>query len=74
MTVMNADRFDTIRWSVVLAARDRSAAISRNALSTLCETYWPPLYAYIRRRGYATEEAQDLTQEFFARLIEKGYL
>lgn len=65
--------FATTRWSLVLAAgRDglgRDAALAR-----LCEDYWRPLYAYVRRVGYGPEEARDLTQEFFARLLEKGWL
>ena len=59
--------FATTRWSVVLAAQGRSAAADA-ALETLCQTYWLPLYAFIRREGYEMEEAEDLTQEFFARL------
>ncbi len=63
--------FATTRWSIVLAAGKSRSCDSRAALVSLCETYWPPLYAYLRRRGYAADEAQDLTQEFFARLLEK---
>lgn len=55
---------------MLAAGQDRSPA-GRDALVTLCETYWYPLYAFVRRRGHAAEEAQDLTQEFFARLLEK---
>jgi RNA polymerase sigma factor (sigma-70 family) len=66
--------FDTTHWSVVLTAGHRSSPDSRKALSTLCQAYWYPLYAYARRRGRNVEEAQDLTQEFFARLLEKDYL
>jgi RNA polymerase sigma-70 factor (ECF subfamily) len=63
--------FATTRWSVVLAAgKDRSPE-GKRALVALCETYWHPLYAYVRRRGQAVEEAQDLTQAFFTRLLEK---
>ena len=58
----------------MLAAVDTQAPDSKAALARLCERYWPPLYAYVRRRGYAVEDAQDLTQEFFARLLEKDYL
>jgi RNA polymerase sigma-70 factor (ECF subfamily) len=58
----------------VLAAGQASTPLSREALATLCETYWYPLYAYVRRWGYDAEQAQDLTQEFFARLLEKGFL
>mgnify|MGYP001609089585 CR=1 FL=1 len=69
-----ARRFATTRWSVVLAARRTPAAESRQALATLCETYWYPLYAFVRRRGYQAVEAQDLTQAFFATLLEKDFL
>src|SRR2546423_351780 len=68
-----AARFATTRWTLVLAAgRDRGAQ-STQALASLCETYWPPVYAFIRRQGYAADEATDLTQEFFARVLEKNY-
>ena len=67
-------RFATTHWSVVLAARDRASPRSREALETLCQTYWYPLYAFVRRRGTSPEESQDLTQEFFARLLEKESL
>ena len=63
--------FSTTHWSVVLAAGQRDTPQAREALERLCRTYWYPLYAYVRRRGYAPEDAQDLTQEFFARLVEK---
>lgn len=65
--------FATTHWSLVLQAnRDSSAATA--ALQILCERYWYPLYAFVRRRGLAVPEAQDLTQEFFARLLEKNSL
>lgn len=67
-------RFATTRWSVVLAAGRESSAESEAALATLCETYWYPLYAYVRRQGHDSAGAQDLTQGFFARLHEKEYL
>ncbi len=67
-------RFATTRWSVVLAVADDDAPRARRALAELCEAYWYPLYAYIRRRGYQAAEAGDLTQEFFTRLLEKEYL
>ncbi|MGZ5568938.1 MAG: RNA polymerase sigma factor [Limisphaerales bacterium] len=63
--------FVTTRWSVVLAAGRSDTTHSRDALARLCQTYWYPLYAYVRRRGHNADEAQDLTQEFFARLLEK---
>lgn len=66
--------FATTHWSVVLAAQDRSAPEARQALERLCGGYWYPLYAFVRREGYSPPDAQDLTQEFFARLLEKHYL
>lgn len=66
--------FVTTRWSVVLAAGLDESSIARDALETLCRAYWYPLYVYTRRRGYDVEEAKDMTQEFFARLIERNYL
>ncbi len=62
--------FATTRWSVVLAAQGQSTA-AQAALETLCRTYWMPLYAFIRREGCPVEEAKDLTQEFFARWLER---
>jgi RNA polymerase sigma-70 factor (ECF subfamily) len=67
-------RFATTHWSVVLAARARGEPQAEEALSALCRTYWYPLYAYIRRRGHSAEDAQDLTQAFFTRLLEKNDL
>lgn len=61
--------FDATQWSVVLAAVDSESIVARRALATLCETYWKPLYVYVRHRGYSREEAEDLTQEFFAHII-----
>ena len=66
--------FTTTHWSVVLAAADQERPEAAQALETLCRTYWYPLYAYVRRQGCSPEDAQDLTQAFFARLIEKHYL
>ena len=62
--------FLTTRWSVVLTAQGESAA-AREALETLCRSYWLPLYAFVRRSGRDPEEAKDLTQEFFARLLAR---
>jgi RNA polymerase sigma factor (sigma-70 family) len=62
-------QFTTTHWSVVLAAGQSETAQATQALEALCRTYWHPLYAYVRRRGYTEHEAQDLTQEFFARLL-----
>ena len=67
-------RFATTRWSVVLAASDGDSPAAAEALARLCETYWFPLYAYLRSRGYSTEDAQDLTQAFIAYLLEKNVL
>jgi len=67
-------RFVTTHWSVVVAGGDPNSPHAAGALEELCGAYWYPLYAYVRRRGHAVEEAQDLTQAFFARLIEKDWL
>ena len=67
-------RFATTHWSLVLAAGRRGSPASREALATLCQTYWYPLYAHVRRRGHRAEEAQDLIQEFFTGILEKGTL
>lgn len=64
-------RFETTHWSLVLAARTGKSVESRTALEALCGAYWFPLYAFIRREGYAAEEARDLTQGYFARLVER---
>jgi len=66
--------FVTTRWSVVLAAQDKSSPDAAAALETLCRAYWYPLYAFVRRSGHLPEDAQDLTQEFFARLLQKHWL
>ena len=65
--------FATTHWSVVLAAGQRESVPAQHALETLCRAYWYPIYAYVRRKGYKLEEAQDLTQEFFAQLIAKDH-
>ncbi|MFC1763450.1 RNA polymerase sigma factor [Planctomycetota bacterium] len=70
----DAGRFATTRWSVVLAAGSPSSPHYEQALGTLCETYWFPLYAYLRRRGYDMHQAEDAIQAFFARLLEKNGL
>jgi RNA polymerase sigma-70 factor (ECF subfamily) len=67
-------RFATTHWSIVLAAGDRTSPHSREALAALCTAYWYPLYAYVRHQGYPKDQAEDLTQEFFARLLEKDFL
>jgi RNA polymerase sigma factor (sigma-70 family) len=69
-----ARAFVTTRWSVVLAASRGESKRADEALETLCRAYWYPLYAFARRHGHTPEDAQDLTQAFFARLLEKKYL
>ena len=66
--------FPSTHWSVVLAAGQRNAAECEQALAKLCEAYWYPLYAFLRQHGHAPAQAEDLTQEFFARLIQKEFL
>jgi RNA polymerase sigma-70 factor (ECF subfamily) len=66
--------FATTRWSLVAAAGDPAAPRAREALADLCRAYWFPVYAYARRRGHDHHAAQDLTQGFFARLLEKNDL
>jgi RNA polymerase sigma factor (sigma-70 family) len=67
--------FVTTHWSVVIAAAGRNDTThARDALAGLCQAYWHPLYAYVRRLGHSPHDAQDLTQEFFARLLAKNYL
>ena len=73
-TLPGSSQFPTTRWSLVVAAGDSHRKDARSALVSLCEHYWYPLYAYLRRRGYRAEKAQDLTQEFFIRVLEGRYL
>jgi len=73
-TAAPAPLFATTRWSVVLAAKHENEPESKQAMETLCRGYWYPLYAYVRRDGHTAHDAQDLTQEFFARLLEKDWL
>ena len=73
-TLPGSSRFPTTRWSIVVAAGDPHRKEARSALAGLCESYWYPLYAYLRRRGYAADQAQDLTQDFFIRMLEGRYL
>ena len=70
---INPGQFATTHWSVVVAAGRENMADQAQALEKLCRAYWYPLYAYIRRRGYGPEDAQDLTQEFFTRLLKRNY-
>jgi RNA polymerase sigma factor (sigma-70 family) len=66
--------FVTTRWTVVLSAGQKPSPQSDQALEELCRAYWYPLYAYVRRHGHSRENAEDLTQAFFARFLEKNYL
>jgi RNA polymerase sigma factor (sigma-70 family) len=73
-TLSGPSQFPTTRWSLVVAAGDPQRKEARSALVFLCENYWYPLYAYLRRRGCPADEAQDLTQAFFVRVLEGRYL
>ena len=66
--------FQPTHWSLVLAANQADSPEAQEALERLCQTYWYPVYIFIRRRGHDTEPAKDLTQEFFARLLAKQFL
>ena len=66
--------FATTHWSVVTAAGRSDTTHARDALASLCQSYWYPLYAFVRRRGHSPPDAQDLTQAFFARLLERQWL
>jgi RNA polymerase sigma factor (sigma-70 family) len=68
------EQFASTHWSAVLTAADTQSPESAKALQELCQAYWVPLYAYVRRQGHKPEDAQDLTQEFFRRLLERKYL
>jgi RNA polymerase sigma factor (sigma-70 family) len=70
----SAGRFPSTHWSRVIAAGDPRGPEARESLAALCNAYWYPLYAYIRRRGHTPEQAQDLTQDFFALLLERDLL
>jgi RNA polymerase sigma factor (sigma-70 family) len=75
MSVTSGDsQFHTTHWSRIAAATGGEGETSQAALADLCQAYWYPLYAFLRRRGHAAEDARDLTQGFFAALLEKGYL
>jgi RNA polymerase sigma factor (sigma-70 family) len=67
-------RFATTQWSQVLAARDATSTESRQALAALCQAYWYPLYAFVRSKGNDVDESRDLTQSYFAYLLEKNIL
>jgi RNA polymerase sigma factor (sigma-70 family) len=70
----NRPQFATTHWSVVLAAGKSSSANQKQALETLCQSYWFPLYAFLRRRGYGNHQAEDFTQAFFTHILEKHSL
>jgi len=67
-------RFETTNWSLILQAVAGQSTAARAALAQICEAYWPPVYAFVRRRGMAPADAEDLTQSYFARFFEKEYL
>jgi RNA polymerase sigma-70 factor (ECF subfamily) len=69
-----ARRFNTTHWSVVLAAGDETSPKAEEALARLCQTYWFPIYAFVRKRGHSPEQAKDLTQAFFANFLEKQHV
>ena len=69
-----SERFETTRWSMVQAAADPADPESSTARADLCQTYWPAVYGFLRRSGHDPEAAQDLTQGFFTRLLEKQSL
>ena len=73
-TLAGSSQFPTTRWTLVVAAADPQGKDARSALVSLCEGYWYPLYAYVRRRGYPPDQAQDVTQEFLIRVLEGRYL
>ena len=67
------DRFATTHWSMVVSAGGSRSPEANRALATLCEDYWFPLYAFVRRAGYTADDAHDLTQEFFVRLLAQRF-
>jgi RNA polymerase sigma factor (sigma-70 family) len=71
---LDGSDFRTTHWSLILLAGGSAESRAKDALECLCRAYWPPLYAYVRRQGHSPHDAQDLTQEFFARLLEKNYI
>lgn len=73
-SVRNGHWFTTTHWSVILAARDPRSPQAADALEKLCRTYRSPLYSFIRRQNYGPEDAQDLTQAFLSRMLEKNHL
>jgi RNA polymerase sigma-70 factor (ECF subfamily) len=73
-TEIGRSEFPTTSWTLVVAASGPHRQDCRDALARLCQHYWYPVYAYVRRRGYPEEQAQDLTQDFFVRILEGRYL
>jgi RNA polymerase sigma-70 factor (ECF subfamily) len=67
-------KFQTTRWTVIRSARAKGDAGSDAALASLCEAYWYPLYVFVRRMGYSADDARDLTQDYFLKLLEKDFL
>src|SRR6185295_18600855 len=72
MAAMPKSGFHTTSWTLIRAAADNPTVDSREALAALCQRYWRPVYAFVQRHGYDREQSQDLTQGFFAVLIEKN--
>lgn len=72
--VTTAGQFHTTHWSVVLSAGDTASPLAETSLAELCQAYWRPLYAYVRSRGHGVDDARDLTQQFFSRLLERNGL
>ena len=72
--ISGGGEFATTHWSVVVRAGGGDSPQAAEALESLCRAYWYPLYAYVRRKGHSPHDAEDLTQEFFARLLEREYL
>jgi DNA-directed RNA polymerase specialized sigma24 family protein len=74
MTAIRSRRFATTQWSIVKAAAGKSSAAAKTALENLCTTYWTPVYAFVRQRGYSQPDAEDLTQAFFMHLLDSDFL
>jgi RNA polymerase sigma factor (sigma-70 family) len=68
-----SSHFSTTNWSVILRAAGEESQVARDALAVLCEAYWYPVYAFVRRWGHSPSDAEDLTQSYFARFLEKGW-
>ena len=73
-TIPTPGHFNTTHWSIVLNAAGTDSEKAQTALADLCRTYWPPLFGYIQAQGHSRHDAEDLVQEFFARLLAKNYL